>query len=64
MEFKDFKKGEYFFTASGEWLCVDKGIFYVLAVKKELLDGYVEGEESNVTLFDRWDFPGCRKEKF
>ena len=55
MEFKDFKIGEYFCTATGRWKCTDIGTKVIIAQK----DG------SDVEdVFDKYDFGGCSLTKF
>jgi len=62
MDINEFEIGDFFFTGSGRWVCVDKGSLFVLAIKEDKLNTYVEGEESSdIVIFDRWDFGGCWK---
>lgn len=62
MDINEFKIGDFFFTGSGRWVCVDKGSLFVLAIKEDKINTYVKGEESSdIVIFDRWDFGGCWK---
>ena len=61
MNINDFKIYNYFYTATGKWLCVDKGTYFVLAVKEENVENYEQGLESDsILIFDKFDFGGCR----
>ena len=60
MTLKQFKIGEPFYTATGMWICVDVGTYFVLAVKESAYQNYFQGENfGGITIFDRWDFGGC-----
>lgn len=60
MTLEQFKIGEPFYTVTGKWICVDVGIYFVLAVKGSAYQHYVTGENTGeVLIFDRWDFGGC-----
>ena len=62
MTLEQFKIGEPFYTATGKWICVDVGSYFVLAIKESSYSEYSQGEEHpNLVIFDRWDFEGCEK---
>ena len=64
MQLEDFKLGERFSTGAGEWICVDVGQRFALAVRADSpCDCYQRGEAcEEVVVFDRWDFGGCWEE--
>lgn len=62
-----FRTGQHFWTATGEWLCTDVGTRVIAAIKvtgtpSEDLAGppYSVAEE----VFDEYDFGGCSTEPF
>jgi hypothetical protein len=59
MQHSDFYIGLHFFTATGEWLCVDMGTETILAFN-------IDEDESkdDSIIFDRYDFGGCRLQPF
>ena len=64
MNKEDFTIGASFYTATGRWVCVDKGEHFVLAIHEEFLADYQQGEESHhIVIFDHWDFGGCQLKK-
>lgn len=62
MEFEEFDIGAPFFTATGTWVCTDKGSRTVIAVKVDEHDiSWLSGPPYLVaeTVFDENDLPGC-----
>lgn len=61
MEHKDFVIGDKFFTATGMWLCTDKGTKIITAVKCDKNGEPPKNWEVNEedVIFFSSDFGGC-----
>lgn len=62
MTHSDFRKGERFRSATGEWICTDIGTRVIVAIRVESLDpSWYNGPPYAVveTVFDENDMPGC-----
>jgi hypothetical protein len=62
MEFEEFDIGIPFFTATGTWVCTDKGTRTIVAIKVDEHDvSWLSGPPYLVaeTVFDENDMPGC-----
>lgn len=61
MKLEDFKIGEFFYTGSGKWLCVDKGTWTVVAIMANRASKIEIGSHSDAQLmvFESIDFGGC-----
>jgi hypothetical protein len=69
MEHKDFRIGEYFFTATGRWKCTDVGSRVIVAIKVPRNPEHETGEVWSGPpfclvehVFDEDDFGGCNQE--
>lgn len=64
MNLEDFNIGEKFMTATGEWLCTDKGTRVVVGIKLDKSDAsWYNGPPYAVTetVFDEDDIQGCQR---
>lgn len=62
MNLGDFNIGEKFVTATGEWLCTDKGSRVAVAIKLDKSDAsWYNGPPYAVAeaVFDEYDMQGC-----
>lgn len=62
MNLADFNIGEKFVTATGEWLCTDKGTRVAVGIKLDKSDtGWYNGPPYAVAeaVFDEYDMQGC-----
>ncbi len=67
MTLDEFTIGDHFYTATGKWLCVDKGSHFVIAIK--IIEAYerdpswLNGPPYSVVAraLDRYDQEGCSK---
>ena len=60
MDLSDFRIDESFWTGSGEWVCVDKGKYFILAVKKkEWMTFNRYAPDVAIMVFEPVDFGGC-----
>lgn len=57
MKFEDFRIGETFFTATGEWVVTAVSLKEKIVIANKL-DG------SRESYFDHYDFGGCSKKPF
>ena len=65
MNSNEFKIGENFFTATGEWICTDVGTRTVIAIRKEEFDKAIlktPPYDCVEFLFDENDLAGCSKD--
>lgn len=62
MRFEDFEVGAPFYTATGTWVCTDKGRRVIIAIKVDEHDpSWLEGPPYMVaeSVFDEYDMGGC-----
>jgi len=62
MDKNDFKIGDSFFTASGEWRCTDIGTRVIVAIRLDQDDPRnYNGPPYSIAemVFDEYDFGGC-----
>lgn len=69
MKFEDFTTDEVFYTATGRWVCVDKGLRSGIIIAVTDCDwdaGYRHGAYWIVdfVVFCDYDFEGCSKNKY
>lgn len=68
MNKSDFKINEVFYTGAGKWICTDVGTRAILAIKYDEFIDLDKGNKSGPpysiaeSVFDEYDFDGCRKE--
>ena len=62
MKLSDFKTNQSFFTATGEWICLDVGTRSVTAIKKSdynIQEPWDQQDHSKIQIFYSFDFGGC-----
>ena len=66
MQINEFKPNESFFTATGEWICLDVGTRVVVAIKKEdyqTQESWDSQPDDKFCIFYSYDFGGCSLNK-
>lgn len=55
----EFKIGEHFYTASGEWICTDIGSRTIIAYNIDDVNPHDEWDMQNNIVFYEYEFMAC-----